>query len=244
MINIAICDDDSIICDKLKDIITNFSNTQQLKINIDLYYSGIALLESANNYDLIFLDISMPTICGIEVGTTIRKNNSHTQIIFVTSHISYMHKAFSVRTFGYVVKPFENQKIFDELNGYLSYINNKKPKTKDSIVTINDNKKLLTLNANDIYYFEYDRSVGVKIVTKTEELYVKSTLKTIMETLDLNVFYSTHKSFIVNLAYVKAIVGFDIKLENGESLPIAQKRLKEFKTIHNRFLREFDKDDN
>lgn len=245
---IAICDDDKLMCKKLVRLLNTYAILNKRKITIGVYDDGLKLIKVSNEYDLIFLDVVMPSINGLEVGSRIREENINTQIIFVTTHKSYMHQAFSVRAFGYVIKPFKIEDIFNELNSFVKYMDSKKDEKNikdinllienENIITFNINKKEISINIDDIYYFEYTRNNGVKIVTLTDELYVRLSMKKILDMLQGYNFYSTHKSFIVNLLYINSIKDYDLVMENEVLIPIAQKKLKEFKSLYNRYLRE------
>lgn len=245
--NIAICDDDKLMSRKLIRLINTFGILNKKKIITHIYNNGYDLIKKSNEYDLIFLDVVMPEIDGLQVATEIRETNLNVQIIFVTTHKSYMHQAFSVRAFGYVIKPFKIEDIFHELSEFSKFIDNKNlissnntnPKNldTDNFITFNINRKEVKINLDDIYYLEYTRNNGVKITTLNDEFYVRISMKNLLDMLSDD-FYSTHKSFIVNLLYVNSIKDFDLILENNVVIPIAQKKLKDFKDVYNRYLRE------
>lgn len=100
---------------------------------------------------------------------------------------------------------------------------------------------ILTLELDDIYYFEY-LSRKVIICTSKGKYVASYSLKELHEKFNKYNFESPHKSFIINMLYIKYIKGFDILMENGEKIPLAQKRAVEFKEKFNDFLQStFDR---
>ena len=79
----------------------------RLEISIDKYYSGEALLDSAVNYDMVFLDYKMDGVDGLETARIMRKNNMDCTIIFITNHPDFIYESFEVETFRFFKKPLD-----------------------------------------------------------------------------------------------------------------------------------------
>lgn len=111
MLKIAICDDEPMFGNKLELILLENAKKEQIQINIDVYQSGTSLLkgmwEDAVSYDIIFLDIEMDGMDGLETAKEIRKKNELVLLIYVTSHKSYAIEAYEVQPFRFVVKPID-----------------------------------------------------------------------------------------------------------------------------------------
>ena len=101
---IAICDDEKIFRDQIKKYILEVSSDS----SIDEYTCGDDLAGSESNYDIIFLDIEMPGISGIETAEKLRENGSDADIIFLTSHVEFVYEAFKVRAFRFLQKPIDH----------------------------------------------------------------------------------------------------------------------------------------
>lgn len=89
--NIAICDDDESCVNQIKQLLQSYQESENLCIRT--YYSGKAFIENldeALENDIVFLDIEMPDISGIEVAHKLREEHSEMMIIFVTSHLNYV----------------------------------------------------------------------------------------------------------------------------------------------------------
>lgn len=231
MISIGICDDDKIIRQKLKTILEK----ENKEFKIYEFKCGEELVEFNRKLDILFLDIDMGGINGIETGKELRKKDKELKIIYLTSFSDYTHLAFKVHAFGYLTKPFEEEDIINELKEALEYIE-----------TINEEEELefvstdgvIRLKPKDIYYFEYfERKVN--IVTKEKDYLIKDKITRIIDVMEEYNFYSPHKSFTVNLFHVKCIKGYEISMMNEDIIPLSQKRSKEFRDKLNEFISDF-----
>ena len=109
---IAICDDEKYIRDFLAECISDEITDAIVKC----YESAEDLLEAAYNPDILFLDIQMPGIDGMELAKQVRANGSDAVIIFVTALEEYVFNAFDVRAFNYLVKPIDKNKLNEVLH--------------------------------------------------------------------------------------------------------------------------------
>ena len=88
---------------------------------LDTYESGEEFLESGKNYDLLFLDIDMKGMDGIETARKIRLRDKKLKIVYVTAYREYAGKAFSVHAFGYLLKPVKKERLFAQIEDAKSY---------------------------------------------------------------------------------------------------------------------------
>lgn len=233
MHNIAICDDDESIVTRLAEIVEQYTRQNNLPIEVNTFSSGVALLEKFNGYDLIFLDIDMPEMNGIDVAKKIREKDRNCKIIYITNHDDFTHQAFSVRAYGYIVKPFTKEIIENELNDF--FITTKEQEIKHKVI-FNGKYSALIFNLEDIYCFEVigKNIIEVTLADKKEIIYCS--LSDAFNKVKDYSFAIPHQSFIVNLYYVDIIARLEIKIRNGKKIPIAQKRSKEFREQHSEFL--------
>ncbi|MFA9424472.1 MAG: LytR/AlgR family response regulator transcription factor, partial [Sedimentibacter sp.] len=168
MLRIAICDDEKVICQQIEDILADISENINEKFEIELFYSGEELCEylfEGNSYDLIFLDIELCEMNGVEVGRKIREemNDESTQIVYVSGKESYAMDLFEVRPLNFLVKPANRDKIelvvikaiklFGNKNHFFEYKNN----------NIN-----FSVPLGNILYFESDgRKVNIVLIDET-----------------------------------------------------------------------------
>lgn len=225
---IAICDDNTEYIGILEDYFFKLDiNANEL----DAFESGEDLIKmytlSDSLYDIIFLDMEMSGINGIETANIIRKYDKHVIIVFVTSHTQYMQKSFECNPFRFLVKPlsFDDIKhVMDEAALKLS------EERKTFVFSVNRNK--IRLFCEDIILFE-NRSHWVYVRTKDEEYKIFCSVKQLFENIDNKIFSRVQRSYIVNLAYVKEISADRVTLYNyNDSISVGKK-------YYNSFIHDF-----
>lgn len=107
MINIAICDDEQVILERIKRLVSEFFHNQNIEIKILLFLSGEELLNSDKDIDILFLDIQMKQLDGIETAKKMRNKNYKGFLIFITVLKEMVFHSFEVQTFDYLLKPIE-----------------------------------------------------------------------------------------------------------------------------------------
>ncbi|MGC4019950.1 MAG: LytTR family DNA-binding domain-containing protein [Muricomes sp.] len=232
MIKVAVCDDDESVREKLFAIIKGWFDNIRRPVLVVKFISGVNLLESHIRFDIIFLDIEMPNLNGIETARMLRKWDVNSKIIYVTNYEHYIKSSYKVHAFDYISKPVCENEICCALLEAVQYSDNARKKQKYAFET---EEGTVTLDLDDIYYFEY--SSRRVIINCSREKYISSySLKELLEKFQKYDFNSPHKGFIVNMLYIKLIKGFDIFMENGSIIPLAQKRAAGFRVEFNNFL--------
>lgn len=228
MIKIAICDDDLITLNHTKEIIENYDKKD---LQIYSYKSGEKLLESKEKFDIIFLDIDMNGINGIEAAKKIRVYDKKVKIIYVTNYTDYTYSAFSVHAFGYLVKPIKEEDLHKQLDEALSYMKEE----EECLVEFITEDGLVRIDINKIYYFEY---VSRKILMKTSDktYIIRGKISVINDEMKKFGFEMPHKSFVVNLYNVKSTKGYDIYMMDESIIPLSQKKSTEFRRALNIYL--------
>lgn len=225
MITLAICDDE-IIQRKLneKKIVQVLENLNT-DYNIDEYSDGQELVQSEIFYDMVFLDIKMKKLDGIETAKEIKKINPNVIIVFLTSFDNYVYEAFDVEAFNYIVKPIEDKRLNDVLMLALNKINTCNENKGDLI--IHRDKSIVKIKINNIIYADvYDRIVTLHLKNAKIEYY--SRLKNLEKELKEKDFFRCHKSYIVNLMHVMRFDKNQILLDNDEVIPISRRNYNSF----------------
>ncbi len=233
MLEIALCDDDKYELDRLNTTILKYCKEKSIKANIYKYSTGENLLHSAKRFQIIFLDIKMGQIDGIEAAKIIRANDKLVKIIYVTNFSNYQTDAFTVRAFGYVTKPITYEMISKQLDDVMAYSRLEKDKIT---FTFDTNIGIKTLNIDDIFYFEYCNH-KIEIVTIKRTYKITDSITNIINNFKSYGFSMPHKSYVVNLRYVSSIKGYDVQLTSGDLIPISQKRAVEFKADFHSYLK-------
>lgn len=238
MIKVAVCDDEAHIREKLTSIIKEYFYEEKRAVWIADFKTGAGLLKANIRFDIIFLDIEMPNMNGIETAKKLRNWDVNSKIIYVTNYDKYKTCAYKVHAFDYISKPVRENSIYEVLREAVRYLDHASEKQRYAFKT---EEGIVTLELDDIYYFEYlSRKV---IINSSKGKYTATySLKELYEKFSKYNFESPHKSFIINMLHIKSIKGFDIYLENEIVIPLAQKRAVDFKERFNDFLQStFDR---
>jgi DNA-binding LytR/AlgR family response regulator len=225
MLNIAVCDDERLYIDNLGEIILSFTQQNSMLVNIEKFDDGIELISSGIKFDLIFLDIEMKKSNGIEIAERIREVDSNVPIVYVTSYSDYWRRAYKVHAFDFILKPFNSEEIFKVLSDFIALKKTSNVKTVE--LTTEYGTEIQPIN--EIYYFILLAKRKIQIVTISKDYIVRENLTDIFNKLDDDCFYMTHRSCIVNMNYVQTIKKNDgILMTNGDWVPLAQKKQKDF----------------
>lgn len=226
---IAVCDDEMQVTYEVRRYLQQYYGEKAV---IDLYNSGEKLLKRNKDYEIFFLDISMDTIGGIELAKLIRKDNPKSFIIFVTNYNDYFQRAFSLHAFEYILKPVTRKRIFEVLDDITVY---KRNDIQEQCVPVKTEKGIVSVMIGKMNYFEYTGR-KVRLVLDDRSLLLPVALKDLDYFIKDYGFFSPHRAFIVNPRKMKAIKRYDIIMENGEEVPIAQKKAAAFKKEYERYL--------
>ena len=111
MIRIAICDDEASQAREIARIVGNFFQKQEIAHRIDLFSSGEALLKDQEFIDVVFLDIQMGGIDGIETAQELRNRDTRTVLFFITSYSQHIMRSMTIHPFAFLVKPVEEKQL-------------------------------------------------------------------------------------------------------------------------------------
>lgn len=184
---------------------------------------ALKILEN-NQVDLIFLDINMPKITGIEL---LKSLQNPPKVIIISAHKEYAIEGFELDVVDYLLKPISFNRFLKAINKYKSAtqrvdsgerdirnINN------DNIISIRDNKKIHNIKLEDILYVESLREY-IKIHTIHDTIMVKCALSKIEDYLPLNSFIRIHKSYIVGINKVELFTATFVQI-NKKNIPIGR----------------------
>jgi DNA-binding LytR/AlgR family response regulator len=232
-LNIAIVDDEKIQLDSMQALIKQAAGEMSLTVQLSIFASGeqfLFELEDYPNLDLVFLDIEMNNIDGLEVAQKIREKDSEMTIVFATAFAEYAVQGYEVQALDYLLKPIEVSQLIKVFHRHLE----RKPQIKESI-SLEVNGQLVKLFLEDILYVEVIKR-ECYIHLKDQTIIVNKTLKELSKELNEN-FIQTHRSYLVNVAHIEGLLNADVELSNGETIPVSRRLSKEVQEkfiAHNR----------
>lgn len=230
MYRIAVCDDEKMLREEVKKLILEWDST----LEVELYSSGEELLDNYRACQVIFLDIDMGGMNGIEAGKRIRQMDREVKIIYLTAYRDYVAGAFEVHAFQYMVKPINREKLFLILEEIFLYVRRTEEK---HILDFHTVKGMVCLPTEEIYYFAYENR-RVQMVTGEESYFLADRIGNVLKRMAEFGFSMPHQSFVVNMFHVKNIKNQEILLDNGVLLPLSQKKQKLFKQEMTDYLSE------
>lgn len=143
----AVCDDEDYMRKQLCQVLEKQFKNRNIDIDLEVFDLGTKLLDSKNEFDLLFLDIEMPGLDGMEVARRLREDgNEETTIVFLTSHIEDARKAYQVKAHRFLVKDNYEEEIDECLDSFL--------KGKTGVVKhkVNNNGMVVDISEKDILY--------------------------------------------------------------------------------------------
>ncbi len=191
-----------------------------------------------NSVDVLFLDINMPEMNGLNLSKIITKIQPKIKIIFITAYKDYAVDAFEIKAFDYILKPYSETRIKNLLKSLLASeqnIANTKNKSLKKI-TINIDDKLHILSINDIDFIEaFEKETH--IFSNSKKFISKTKISKWEEILADENFYRCHRSYIINLDKITEIEqwvnsSWIIKIKNYNNLiPVSRNNIKELKAL-------------
>lgn len=218
MFRIAICDDDEVFCNQLEKYMWSYIVNKE--IEVDIYYSGEKIydvLKNGNYYDILFLDIELNLMNGVELGKKIRNelNNNEIQIIYISGKQDYAMELFEVRPTNFLIKPLEKEVVLYNLNRVMKFID-----ATNICFECKIGSEWHRIPFGEIIFFESDNR-KVIIHAKSKTIAVYGTLNKIEQNVP-RYFVRIHQSYLVNRSYIKHWKYNGVTLINGDIIPISQ----------------------
>ena len=219
---IAICDDSKTDIERLHNILLC-----ELKLcsqsDICVFDSGAELLKVIEDdfFDIVFLDVDMPEMNGIETGTVIFNKHPDTFIVFVTNYPQYAIDAYDCHAFHYLLKPVEVSKAKKVVNGLLQML-----RERHKYINIKIKTETIRIPIKEIYYVEYCRR-HVIYHLKDKKYETVGRFGDVYEELKDYGFYQIHQGYIVNMDKIIDFDKFTVLLEDGKSVMMSTRKRTE-----------------
>lgn len=227
IVNFFVCDDNKTQINILNNCIDYYCINNNISYNFNYSVSSKETIGSItkDKYDIVFLDIEIDELNGIELAEKIRMVDKDVLIIFVTSYLDYMHEAFNKFAFNYITKPIDKNIFFKVLERAIKTVNQKKYSLENMLVlTIEKGNEILRIKYKDIIYFEKQLRKIIIYTTTNQTIKINKTFNMLEEKLQNDVFIRCHKGFIVNKYKIKSCKYGKLILEGyNTDIPIGRK---------------------
>jgi len=238
MLNIVFCDDNTQFLVLLKGVVEKecsklFSEYEEFNIG-PAFGSGKALMDyiKKNHVDVLLLDIVMPNMNGFEVARILCKEYAHIKIVFMSAYDNFVYSSFEFYPFAYLRK----KNISNELPKVLRRIleKNREPERQLKLMTTGG---IRIVDVNSIMYVESKRNYFSVYLIQEREYMCRGTLSDFEKSVSKFDFFRIHSAYLVNFEHVEKMLDKGFVLVKKASLPIAQRRMKDFKNAYMDYIR-------
>lgn len=235
MIKVAIVEDEEMNQEILKSYLLKYAEEHNEVFTIDVYGDGLAFLEKCKLYDLVFFDIALPNINGMETAQRLRRTDENVSIIFVTNLVNFAIKGYEVNALDYILKPVKYIDFSCRLDKFIKKFNANK---QSEIVLGGSGSTVVRVNINDIKYIEVAGSHNICYhMANQKDIFVRESLTKAEKQLPQGIFSKCNSGCLVNLNYANKIDNKMVKV-GSDWLVISRAREKEFKNALLSFLND------
>lgn len=223
---IAICEDNPQHAEILKAMIENWASKENKRVDIGYYKSAEEFMfhwPSSIHYDLAFLDIQMASMTGLQLAKYIRQQDKTMLLVFTTGLKDYVLKGYEVKAYRYLIKPLKQKDIATTL----CKAEEELEASRSDAIAISVGNVTRRIFKKDIYYVEIDDHYVV-LHTVQGNLRYKQKLSEIEPFFPEPQFCKCHRSYIVNLYHTGQLTKNEVKIDNGDTLPVSRARWATF----------------
>ncbi len=216
---IAICDDENVFVKSIYNYLW-----QQPDCSVECFLSPTRLLEkyeAGERYDVVFLDIVMSPINGIDAAKRIRACDPAVILVFLTSYLEYAPSGYEVNAFRYLLKPVGKE----DISRVMKDIRTKLTATHTLLKTPECE---FLLHTQDIQYLEADNKNTI-LYYNNDVITLRKSLSELAAQLPFASFFRIHRKYMIHLAHVREFDDTHLTLDSGKTLPVSRRRSREFK---------------
>ena len=225
-ITIAIVDDETMFRVLTRKKLEEVMKKIPFSFDMHEYNSGFAFLESEKSFDIVFMDIAMPEMSGLETAEKYRQYSPNGILIFLTAYEEYMKEGYKVNAFRYLEKQDNPQEFFEAIKSAMLLL---QAKEKMKLQLVNGGEIFVSLD--DIVYMEAQARTVLMHMKDKEILPIRSKISELTELLEKKGFYLVHRAYLVNMRYARSCIGNEVVLSTLETIPISERRCHEFKLV-------------
>ncbi|MFR2700572.1 MAG: LytR/AlgR family response regulator transcription factor [Anaerobutyricum soehngenii] len=204
MLKVAICDDSSMYSEKIETFVTRFGAANLVEVKTEVFTSGsqLMLYFGEKKFDLIFLDISMPGLDGLETASRIRKIDLSVPIVFCTSYYEFtnIQRSIQIGAKDFLKKPI----VYKKVEALLNQVYNQKLINAEEKLILKNQNEVRAIQISDIIYLQTQNKAVVIHTTQCNFVSYQKLYK-FEEKLGEKLFCRCHNSFLINLDYVEGL---------------------------------------
>ena len=223
MIRIAVVEDEKKEQESMRNYLKRFEEEHKEELQVSYYEDGCDFIEKfINQFDIVFCDIQMKFLGGIETAKKLREKNQSTILIFITNLSEFAIQGYEVNALDYILKPLS----YAMLERCLTKCMERMEKARISYLSITEGNRLMRFPTQEILYIECCKHIQY-IHTTTEVVKTMASLSSMEASLDSKEFMRCNSGCLVHLPMVQELKGNELRIGN-EMLKISRYRKKEF----------------
>ena len=227
MLKIALLDDDKTALLISKGAIESFFQEKNIAISLDAFSSPVNFLAMAKeeNYRLVFLDIDMPELNGLEVGKQLKEFNPQTDIIYLSQREDLVFDTLVLHPFGFIRKSKIIQDFANVLELFVNTALNTQSENKK--ITISSKTGTLGADIDQIMYIEGNKNYQTFYLKDGNVFDARVLMSDLENKLKDHGFIRVHKGYLINYLFIRQIGTNEVTLTNNKILPLSSKRKDE-----------------
>ena len=226
MIRIAICDDEKHMSDHIRAFVSDFFRKKNREIQLRTFSSGEELLNYDGQIDILFLDIQMKGMDGIETARKLRDSKFRGFLIFITVLKEMVFSSFEVQAYDYLLKPVEEKQFEKTMERLYASM---RSAGEDSMLIQKGYEGRIVQKDEIIFCEIMDRKIYLNL-TSGEVLDYYEQIENLETKLGSH-FFRCHRSYLINLKHLKGYKNGTAYMDNGREVPVSRLRSKEFSGV-------------
>ena len=238
ILKIGICDDEPSIITTIVKYLNHYELAYDIDFEISTFTNAKQLLQTYNNpgvFHILFLDVEMPEMSGIELATAIREiPDRNVHIVFVSSYPEYMKDSFNVQAFQYLTKPISEKDFTLELNRIVKDL--KQSLATKLIVSTSMDEELVFLD--EIIYIKSVNSKKKQLTYVLKDRTIDSIgkISDLEKTLQSSGFACPSQGYLIHLQHLNLIRKNELLLSNGDIIPLSRRKERPLREYFNEQL--------
>lgn len=237
---IAIIEDEQIHINLLTTYLQAWGSEKEIFLDIHTFPSAESFLftwEETNDFDILFVDIQMKKMNGIEMAKKVRERDEDIAIVFTTGIADYIETGYEVEALHYLLKPISQEKVGQCMDKVL------RRRQKEQFILVHGKEEIIRISVRRITYIEA-QGHGCTIETcsksgETVQTEITESISEMEKQLDAHDFMKCHRSYLCQIGNIHQISKTEIIFDNGSKIPVSRRM---YTKVNQAFIEYFRKE--